>query len=220
PSWASRASDLSHCVQDRILRLQILLHLYNNYGWFGSIGHCSAMIHEIGAICVSPEATPLMKIHAKAWESLHLNCIEAEFDRSLQRIEEGLEMARTFGVPVITHLLLSFGAYCAMNKGDLAAARRFIEGMKESLIPARLQDAIRLHFTLGWYSLVSGELRGALVHAETAVMLVIKSGTPLPEAICRLGLAESLHESGQYGRAEEELARVAEMIAISGRQVL
>lgn len=76
------------------------------------------------------------------------------------------------------------------------------------------------HFVAAWYYLLTGNISYASVHAEKAVRLVVETGTPFPEILCRLVMAQVLNHEGKRQEAIEQLTITKKIIQKMGTLVL
>jgi two-component SAPR family response regulator len=134
------------------------------------------------------------------------------YERSLQVVSEGLRIAEKSGIHILDPTLFAQGIYTSFSLGDMAMASEFLQKLGASLMGGQRNTIGQYHFITAWYNLLLGNVSTSLMHAEKALNLVSESGTPFPEFLCRLLMAQVLHETKKYEQALTHLSIAGEII--------
>jgi ATP/maltotriose-dependent transcriptional regulator MalT/DNA-binding SARP family transcriptional activator len=218
--WLKRALSRTDAVQDAGLRMQACFNAANYHLWMGNLEESAIIIDEISRIAQSPNSHPLMTITSKWLEAELANCTAAPETSAIRIAEEGLALAASSGVHILDHLLFAQEAYSALNHGDTAQSEVYLKKMEATLHGNRRHTHCHFHYLASWHNFLLGNVARALAHAEKALDLAVETGFPLPEALCRLAVAQGAHESGVHCTARMQLDRAAEIIDGSGGRFL
>jgi DNA-binding SARP family transcriptional activator len=203
--WAGRALALAGGDAPPSLRLLTGFHLTLYELWLGDIpraARASELLRDAARrLEPSPMAQLLWTLAAAA-----LEWHRADADGCRRLVEGGLAAARTTGVHLWDYQILAQGVYGAMTSGDVAWAESLLREMGSVQEGTRSLDAAQYHFLSAWAALQRRDLPRAHAHADTAVRLTAEVGTPFPEALNRLALAQVQHERGESRAAASHLA--------------
>jgi two-component SAPR family response regulator len=160
----------------------------------------------------SPAASPLILLAWKGIEAMMYPNSVMAYERSLQVVSEGLRIAEKSGIHILDPTLFAQGIYTSFSLGDMAMASEFLQKLGASLMGGQRNTIGQYHFITAWYNLLLGNVSTSLMHAEKALNLVSESGTPFPEFLCRLLMAQVLHETKKYEQALTHLSIAGEII--------
>jgi ATP/maltotriose-dependent transcriptional regulator MalT/DNA-binding SARP family transcriptional activator len=209
-AWAERARTLARNIQDVNRRMLTGLMLTTYHLWMGDRARAALVVEPLRALARSPEASPFVLLTwklAEAYQHWH----EADYAACLAAVSEGLAAGQATGISLWDSELLGQGAYAALSAGDLGAARAFLEKKAAALDHGRRLDASQYHFLAAWEAVLRGDLPRAVECADAALRLAIEAGTPFPEALNHVAMAQLLHERGEPAPAAEHLARAREL---------
>ena len=205
-AWAERAYSLSLNSADIHFRMLTGFHLTLYHLWLGNLAKAEGVValhRELAQTRRTPQHTRIMWAIPDAAYDWHM----ASHEACLKTVSESLERAHTTSIRIWSYQLLSQGVYGAMAAGDLAAAKGFLEKMVLVLEGSRRLDACQYHFLSAWYHLLRRDIPQSLHHAEGALRLAVEVGTPFPEALNHLAMAQVLHERGDHEQAASHLAK-------------
>lgn len=214
--WVRRALRLSQDASDPEIRLRGYVANSMYFLWIGDRAGNDLVIKGIRGMVRSPGTPPSLALSAKWLEAVTAVCSEAASDDSLRLVEEGLRISDFTGIRGWDFLLNATGACAALTKGDGRAAGKYLEKMVGMLSPGRRHEYCQYHYLAAWAHLCRGETLQAGPHAENAVSVAVETGMYFPVVLCRLALAQVLHERGESEGAWKELARALPP-AVSGR---
>ena len=123
-----------------------------------------------------------------------------------QEIQEALTSADRSGLFFTAQTLVFLQAYVAMTVGDKVMARKSILRLESLLDESHYHGHTVYHHFSGWYQLLWGEPRKALVHARKATEVSAGTGYLLVTLVCRIQLAFCLFENNQRKQAWQEIS--------------
>jgi len=138
---------------------------------------------------------------------------EAAFDTALQRLEEGLALARDTGIHVLDHLFTAIMANVFLYRGNLEQARSCIEKFQAVLDPSRPHSYSLYHYELTWYYLLLGQTDQAVSHAATAVRIATEAGYLFTEITSRIIEAHALLANGDIDKSQAALEYAGKLLA-------
>ena len=210
--WMEKALLLCQQSPNMNIRLKIYGHAIHYYTWTGEWAKCSIIAGELKRMSESPAASPLILLAWKGIETMMYPNSTMAYERSLQVVSEGLKIAEKSGIHICDPTLFAQGVYSSFNLGDMAMAGEFLQKLGASLMGGQRNTIGQYHFLTAWYNLLLGNVSTSLMHAEKALNLVSESGTPFPEFLCRLLMAQVLHEIKKYEQALTHLSVAGELI--------
>jgi LuxR family maltose regulon positive regulatory protein len=221
--WVERALDATRRSGNADLRLQACISAAYYYLWTGDAANVLTISDEMRRMSLSPGVSPLALITCKWLEAITRCWPEASPEAALRAIAEALDTENRHGVNVWNHMICAIGVYGSMLKADPAAARDYLDKMKSTLKPGRIQGDCQYHYMASWHCLSTGESSAALSHAELALQSardISETGLYFPEILCRLGLSNILCERKDYQQASQHLDEAGESAARSRSRIL
>lgn len=174
--------------------------------WTGDRAGAATRLDSLRAASQAPDASPFAQVMWHWLDATRLWHL-ADADACLDAVARGLAIAEEMGVRIWDGQLLAAGVFGALSGNDGTAAQRFLQRMASWLDPGRPLEVGLYHFLTGWEALLADDLPRALSHAELGLRSTVEMGTPFPEALNRLGMAQVLHEAGDYPAAADHLRR-------------
>jgi two-component SAPR family response regulator len=205
-AWIERAVALSAGISDLNLRLQIFLCAANYYSWGGDWMRFGEMVERLRAVGELRRASTSMIIFSNLWMAVYQWIVMADHSW-VATVSTGLEESRSSGVALWDALLSAQGCYGALTDGDPALAAEYLSRMAAATNPARRLDVSHYHYLASWHAICVKNLPQAAEHIERATRLAEEVGAPFPEALCRLAMAQVLHEQGHHQQARKQLTR-------------
>ena len=191
---------------DLILRASVWAITY--FAWLGDFDRAEVTLGEFRRV-VEDHADHLPSLTLQ-WQWLDLSIRTATMDRletASQEIQTALNSAGRSGLFFTAQTLVFLQAYVAMTLGDKAMARKSILRLESLLDDAHYHGHTVYHHFAGWYQLLWGEPRKALVHARKATEVSAETGYVLVTLVCRIQLAFCLFENNEKKQAWQEISR-------------
>jgi len=211
-----RSLALTRASSDLNLQFQGLLLTQNYSGWMGNLDKCRSMTHEAGHIAHQPAVSPLFRL-TWMWIDAALTMVTtAAFDKTLQKLEGGLSIARDSGIHVLDHLYAAMIANVHLYKGDMEQARSSIEKFRAMLDPARPHSYSLYHYEMTWHHLLSGQTGQAVSHAASAVRIATEAGYLFTEISARITEAHALLANGDLQKSQAALDYAEKLSAPTG----
>jgi DNA-binding SARP family transcriptional activator len=110
--------------------------------------------------------------------------------------------------------------YAAFTAGDHGRGRAYLRQLAAVTRGPRQLEISHYHYLAGWDAILSGDLPRCLSHLREALLCSIGAGSPFPEALNRLALAEALHARGEPDVAREHLVRAQRIGAAMGSAMI
>ncbi len=204
PAWASRLRQLITSSDNRNFRILAGTDLALYYTIVGELLSVRALAGLLDGDLLSKEVPPLQKL---IWFTTQANSEILALDRldCLAAIEAGRIIAAKSGIHIVDVRLLGVGVASALNGGDLAVARQFLDELKTT--PVAALDQADLYYLMADLSSLEGNSDKAISLAEMAVSKSEAVGTPLVISLSQAVLVLALYQSGQPERAKKALAR-------------
>ncbi len=214
-AWAERALAIARSVPDGPLKVEALVNLA--YYWYhgGEFRNTEAVLSSLRKMAGRPGLSPLSGL-AIAWvEAAHAN-MQALYDRSLEVVAGGLELAAETGIHLMDYLLKGHGALAALHKGDSRTAREYFRSMEASLGSARPWEAAFYHFAAGWETLGREDVAQSRAHADACLSLSERVGNPRSTALANIQQAFLFHEEGAFERSGASLDAARRLGSLHG----
>jgi LuxR family transcriptional regulator, maltose regulon positive regulatory protein len=212
PKWERKARETIEGDRDVDRAVQILVHSVLGKCYLADGPGAEDLLQEIGRLCRLPAASPLSRIRGLFSQALHQNTF-GFFERAGKLTEEALFLGERTGVHVMDLMLLSLGARSALDRDDLAAARRLLDRMgTDPLGGLPWSRSFFLYLSAG-LSLREEDTPRAQRLSEAALGAAETAGVSYLQAAGRLLRAEVAAEAGDLagGRAHlSEAERLSE----------
>ena len=219
--WVRRAEALVQAKngEQTDLRTRAMLsnYLLLYYAWTGDIARMNLLIDVHKPFAPEGEDAPDTALNKQEGISplemilgQVMRCIYLWFTVSpetLSAVDDGLAMANKYGVHLWDHMLFSQGAYYALTTGSLPAAEKYLNSMYTHMDSGHTLDISHYYYLRSYLNHLQGNLPVSLKYSEEALQAAIQAGTPFPEAINRLGLAQVQVSFGDYDNARKNLVQ-------------
>ena len=217
--WAERAFQVLRTSSD-VNRRMLSGFMFTVYQcWMGQLGKAALAVNTFREVTGRPDCTAMALLAwgaARSYYYWHVADSKACFDT----VASAMETARVTGVHVMDSEILGQGAAGALSAGDLAGAATFLRQMAGSLQGNRTLATSQYHFLRGWEAMLGADVRLAFEHVEAGLRLATEAGTPFPEALNHVAMAQVLRERGEDERAAAHLAKAQELARCTGSQML
>jgi ATP/maltotriose-dependent transcriptional regulator MalT/DNA-binding SARP family transcriptional activator len=202
--WAERVRAVLRTSTDVSYLAQTSSDLSNYYTWMGDLVECSNSIDAVKQILDSKPLPPFAQVNlllAEIFYAWHTGDLE----RAYQRVLEGQRIAQDSGVAILNGPLLIMQIYVLLSRGDHAMAEQKLGDMPLQMLGSQ-HFLIALHaYQSGWAAMLKEDIRGALMHANKALHMAQRVGSPFFEALCWFAAAQVLHECGNHNEAARHL---------------
>jgi len=209
--WIERAVSLSMETSDINLCLRTCTNAITYYAWKADVTHCNMIYQKMKRKIQASVASPLTMLAWKFTESIMYSTSSLTSSKSRPAVLEGLEIAQASGVHILDDVLFCHGAYGSLYIGDIKMAGEFLEKVETTLDHRRRNNIAQFHFLSAWYNFLRGNISAANANAEKAWRLAAETGTPVPEMICRLVMAQVLHMTKNFPQAMSHLSIVRDI---------
>jgi ATP/maltotriose-dependent transcriptional regulator MalT/DNA-binding SARP family transcriptional activator len=218
-AWAERVLQLAQRSQDLVFRALARARMALYFLWLGDLGRAAFVLDALREAIKGGSAPPLVVLYARVAEAAY-HWHVAEPDDAVRLSDDGLTMARTTGVHLVDYHLLAQSVYAALSTGDQAKARPYLRELVQVTREPRQLDIGHYHYLAGWDAMLSGDLPRCLTHLREALRSSMDTGSPFPEALNRLALAQALHQRGEPDVAREHLVRAQRIGAAMGSAMI
>ena len=217
--WARRAHELIRILPDPHQRAQLASFAMMYCLWRGDLRGARVIRAELEAVAATHRVAPLSAQLCLMWEIIQ-DVLDANIGRALEVTRKVLALADASGVHVLDVWHHYHAANAALVAGDLAAAERHAESMKEALTPGQLMNKVNYQYLRAAILLYRGETKRALELAEEYLALADALGSGMGSTIFRLQLALTLIACGDHRRAREVLAQALKLADAIGSSLL
>jgi LuxR family maltose regulon positive regulatory protein len=194
------------------LRMRVIMEpawYYVFCGDLANLAKCTALMEEAEKQAEKAAVSPFVRLQHKIIAATTLLAFPATAGQALEVIRDGRELSERAGIHTFDHMFFSQGVYASFGLQDLEQADEFLRKLEKAVEGAGQNIRGHYYYLSGWRHLLRRDAVKAAAYAEMAVNLVVMTGTLFPEMLCRLLLAEAMTATGETGRAEAELERVA-----------
>ncbi len=209
--WLERAISLVQTVKDNFAKLYFYFAVVGYRLFSGELSKAALLTNTFREAVQIPGVTPLVLLTLRDLEAFHY-WLTANFEECTKAATDGLVLASSKGVHLVSLFIAGHGAAGALSAGDVETAERFLREMESRLDQTASWGKGFYHVIATWKALLRKDLPQALLHAETGLELSLDAGMPQTTAICHLGMALSLHA---LKRGKEASAHIAEVHKIS-----
>jgi DNA-binding SARP family transcriptional activator len=209
-AWTERALALALETDNISQRVMACSHLVHYQFWKGDHRRGQEIIDRVSRSPQLRDAAPLTRINWKLTEAIN-HWHHAEPDACLAAVAAGLREAEATDVHLWNCLLHAQAVYATLSAGRFAEGRAFLQQMGSALQGTRALDVSHYHYLAAWESLLRRDLPGARQHAETALTLAHQSGTPFPEGLASIAVADIAWELQETEKAQRHLNRARQI---------
>ncbi len=205
--WRERAYEILHKDVDLNLRTEMGSQLVIYSLSTGDFTGAEMIINVLHKLSKSKHATPLTVMTIKVTElSYYFHC--SSHEQCDKAAKDGLSIGRHRGIRIYEVIFLGIGAANLISKGDLKEAERYLNQLTSVLNPSHNYDATFVYLMLGWYSLLKKDMSLAIKYMRKSSDHSFELGASAPNAFSNLGMAQVLHESGEFQKAHIHLKKV------------
>jgi two-component SAPR family response regulator len=180
--------------------------------WRGDFRKARRFIDTINPQLEGTKIAPLKLVMWRFMEGNYAWCIAAH-DEAQQKFSEALHLVDTYGMPMLRSMLYGVCVYSALAAGRADDAEMYLARSEAANQFPRRHPLSQFQFLRAGIALLKGDLSAARHHAQTAIEKLQPLGRPFLLANYRIGLAQTLIETGERDAADLQL-RLAHEYAI------
>ena len=203
--WADKAGDMLNDASLPVsLRLAMVSHLCHYYCWVGDLPKLGVLVPTARLLADATRGNPLALMMARMVEAIE-GWMTASWEASERAFQEGLEAVRQSGISLLSMEVFAQGVYLHASAGNLEAAGACLDKMAPFLEFVPRLSGGHYHYLAGWTAFQRGDAGLALEHADLGLRSAISAGTPFPEALNRLGVAQIIFTQGERQQVADHL---------------
>ncbi|MBU4318623.1 MAG: hypothetical protein KKF30_15305 [Proteobacteria bacterium] len=218
--WLEKALDLSRKTSDNLTRLKVGIWAVTYYMWIGEFD--KALIFKNKADS-SMQNAPDSPVALMFWQWLDISADIRSMtspENALAQVMDLLEEADKKGAHQMDQMLFPPGVFAALVLGDFAKAKILLDRFDSKPEDSHLHGLVIFHHFKGLYCLLKGLPNEALAHADTALMMVQKTGYVFYETLCHFQMAHIRHGMGMMEKAEEHLKTAHDLAVKTNSRIL
>lgn len=206
-TWGERVYHIFHRATETPVRLQAAIVLVSSIVWTGRFAKVTEIIESIRRIAHEPQESPFVLTTLHVVESMNY-MLNGQYDRCMEAVRNGLEVAKTSGVHIWENSTLLNGAGGALGEGDLETAEKLLGQLDSTALGVRRFDSCIYHFFCAWLALLKGDVLGAYQEQRAGLRLATDMGLPFFEVIGGIALSQILFECGDQRKGATHLREV------------
>jgi len=215
--WVGRAMTLARSTQDAPLKFSFLLNVAYYRFHSGDFQAVGLLLESLRALVRKTEIPYVPRLSLFWLEAAHAN-MNGLHDDCMNLVREGIGFAAATGVHLMDYLMMGHGALCSLHRGDMPAAKGFLDRMAASTLEAKPWEASFYHRLAGWEALNRGDMAQAIFHSDHCLALCEELGNPWTEALAHLQRAFILQWKGESDEASRHLDRAVRLGNASGME--
>ncbi len=205
--WGERVYKIFHRAKATPVRLQAAIVLVSSIVWTGRFAKVTEIIESIRQLAHEPQESPFVLTTLHVVESMNY-MLDGQYDRCMEAVRNGLEVAKTSGVHIWENSTLLNGAGGALGEGDLETAEEFLGQLDSSALGVRRFDSCMAQFLRAWLALLKGDALEAFQQQRAGLRLATDMGLPFFEVIGGIALGQILFECGDQRKGATYLREV------------
>lgn len=208
--WVERTFQALESTTDVNLRIQGGLFLAVCFFWTGNFKKAAYVMNIFREAEGAKGATALTQINILLTGAMYEWLVKADAPSCLNKVMQGLNLAKTTGVHLWDYHLSCHGLAAALCAGDFAFAKE----MHQKMAPQsniRMIDIGHYYVLTGWYALMRGDVDEAGNLLPAMASMAQSLGLPFGEGLLSLISAQILYQSGKSQDAVKNLKRAHEI---------
>jgi len=178
--------------------------------WKGNLSGALVVIDIMSQLVDSLTQSVMPRLVFLLNEAIH-DWHMAEFDHCVQTVSKGLKEGREKGVRIMKDQIMPQAIYASLSRDDLITAKKYLDQMKPVLQSGRLLVISHYHFLVSYYNLLAGNMSSAMEHGQIALKINREVGTPFPEGLVSITVAQIYFELGEGDKAGAHIASAREI---------
>ena len=208
--WAERALELARRHPDLGFRGITALNWFLYHWQLGDLARAALVVDEMRALMRARDVSPVVAINASMAVVWHESLSALPSYR--RTVSEVLELARTTGMFYASkQASLIAGLFAALSDGDLETAHAWLRDFEKDLPIFGTGFHAWYHMFVVREALLRGDLERAATRRPEMVRLSLACGWPMHYGAACLVSAQVLHERGEAGAAQADLAQALEI---------
>jgi DNA-binding SARP family transcriptional activator len=213
--WAERALSIPEDPQSAGLKARTLLNLVYYRIVMGDHKKIELEINALKHLRRSRHTSPVVNAISVVADAIWFQ-VAGLHEQCLKAASEGIELSQASGDRLFVPIVMLHAASSALNRNDCDAAWHFLERMISSSKDFNPRRKSMYHCVHARYTLIRGDLGGALFHSDLALKLSIDLGMLGPLLWSYLTRAMVLHEVGRHREAREHLDYIFDTVKRTG----
>ncbi|MEK6742259.1 MAG: BTAD domain-containing putative transcriptional regulator [Nitrospirota bacterium] len=202
--WVDRALAASRKSQTHEVKARLLSAILQSLTWLGEFSAAERILEQLEETARKRDVSLFSRVIADSYGAILRSVLPVSQEACLQDLMRIREAMRSNGIVAMDTAVLHLAVLVSFTIGDRDRTGALIDALKPLASMGR-NFASQYHYDLAWHALITGKTSEAVVHAGQAVMLIIESGAPFPELMCRYVHATALFLAGERKQASEEL---------------
>ena len=208
--WVEWTLQSVESAADVNLRIQSGLILAVYFFWTGNFKKAAYVMNIFREAEGAKGATALTQINILLTGAMYEWLVKADADSCLNKVMQGLNLAKATGVHLWDYHLSCHGLAAALCAGDFASAEEMHRKMAAQSNIRKI-DLGYYYILTGWYALMRGDVDEAINLLPSIVNFTQLLGMPFGEGLLGLITAQILYQSGKSQDAVKNLKRAHEI---------
>ncbi len=217
--WVERALEIAPQIADTAARLGLVATVLLYCAMQSDLGRAASLLSMLDVIGPGHKGDPLVRLVACAAQAM-ISGATGDHRVCLERVRDGLSLARATGASHLSDRLLLYGTFAAFNLGEDEQARGFVRELAGIAVRGTPFDLGSYHFAVCTQALESGAFAEAAHSARAALAAARTIDIPRFRATSALLVAAVELEAGRPEEAEQYLAEVRGIEEATGIEVL
>jgi len=203
-TWRERAEKLIEIDSISDLRARLVSGLVLNYTFRGNLAAAEIVQTRFHAQASRKTLSPMALVLSHLNDAtLYLH--QGRLDECLQAVDSGLSASAKFEIRLWDSILHCHAISAFNSKNEHLKAQQHIGAFEELFAAGVAVDEAYFRSIMFWSVFASGDRVGAVSRAELSLEFTDSKGAPYFQAVCRIGSALVLFESGQRERGKQIL---------------
>jgi DNA-binding SARP family transcriptional activator len=217
--WVERALELAPQMADPAARFGLVATLLLYCAMQSDLGRAASLLSMLDVMGHEHKGDPLVRLVACAAQAM-ISGATGDHRVCLERVRDGLSLARATGASHLSDRLLLYGTLAALNLGEDEQARGFVRELAGIAVRGTPFDLGSYHFAAYLVARAGGAAAEAAHSARAALAAARAIDIPRFRATSALLVAAVELETGRPEEARPYLAEVRGIEEASGMEVL
>jgi len=217
--WVERGERILEHATDPGTKLRLAMNLMWHYSYFGQMQKYKNVLDATRLLAESTTSSPMDRILWWLFDSVW-GWYVCDTKHWQNAVERGFGIAQESGSKMFEVGIVAQGVYGNLNDGNIELAEHHLAEMKKISDPRRRLDYSHYHFLAAWTAMQRWDYQAARMLGERAAEEATIAGQPIAEAWDRNLLTIALHEIGDHGGAQHELAKAQHLADDIGSPIL
>jgi len=204
-AWVERGERILEHDTDPGTKLRLAMNLMWHYSYFGQIQKYKNVLDASRLLAESAIPSSMDRILWWLFDSVWgwYVCDTPHWQKAVER---GIGIMQESGSRMFEVGIVTQGVYGNLSDGNIEQAEHYLAEMKKIFNPRRRLDNSHYHFLSAWTAMQRRDYQAARMLGKRAAEEATIAGQPIAEVWDRNLLTIALHEIGDHGGAQHELA--------------